>query len=309
VEVGRVDEATAGIQLGPDQGGLSRNVAIIFVYSQELGHLDGSATSPFTFGRNGGRGRTGRDLFRLSRIIGYVKAILVLLVSAGFAMTVTAASDTDPATKLVVAFTGNRWTTDKRLIATGTLTNTNSMPVTITRIIATGFDKQQNVVTGGPGAPDEAVYTIGDPEIAAGATAIFKVALNDPKKAIRFVKATPLIEPIPTPTPIPTATPTPIPTPVETASERLAHPASAEPARATVKQLALAAWYKDKMLPGNDGKYNWFDIGLHQADWKEFFHSKGLLRPADDEAFGDAFSAIAHESEERLRERAFENNQ
>jgi hypothetical protein len=91
-------------------------------------------------------------------------------------------SDTDPATKLVVAFTGNRWTTDKLLIATGTLTNTNPMPVTITRIIATGFDKQQNVVAGGPGAPEKADYTIGNAEIDAGATTIFKVALSDPKK-------------------------------------------------------------------------------------------------------------------------------
>jgi hypothetical protein len=125
-------------------------------------------------------------------------------------MTVSAASDTDPATKLVVAFTGNRWTTDKLLIATGTLTNTNPMPVTtVTRINATGFDKQQNVVAGGPGAAEEADYTIGNAEIGPGATAIFKVALSDPKKAIRFVKATPLIEPIPTPTPIPIATPIP----------------------------------------------------------------------------------------------------
>jgi hypothetical protein len=145
-----------------------------------------------------------------------MKAILLLLASAGFAMTVSA---DDPATKLVVAFTGNRWTTDKRLIATGTLTNTNLMPVTITRIIATGFDKQQNVVAGGPGAQEEADYTIGDPEIGPGATAIFKVALSDPKKAIRFVKATPLIEPIPTPTPIPIASPvlaTSTPEPIST---------------------------------------------------------------------------------------------
>jgi hypothetical protein len=235
-----------------------------------------------------------------------MKAILLLLASVGFAITVSAASGTDPATKLVVAFTGNRWTTDKRLIATGTLTNTNPMPVTITRIIATGFDKQQKVVSGGPGAPEEVDYTIGDAEIPAGATAIFKVALSDPKKVIRFVKAMPLIEPIPTPPPIPIATPVP---PVTEAPATAAVPTPTPAIHATVEELALAAWRKDKMLPGNDGKYNWFDIGLHQADWKEFFHSKGLLRPADDEAFGDAFSAIAHESEERLRERAFENNQ
>jgi hypothetical protein len=145
----------------------------------------------------------------------------LLLAAAGLAMTVCEShggdpdspaptrSDTDPATKLAVTFTGNRWTTDKLLIATGTLTNTNPMPVTVTRIIATGFDKQQNVVAGGPGALEEPDYTIGDAEIGPGATTVFKVAFRDPKKTIRFVKATTLLEPIPTPTPIPIATPIP----------------------------------------------------------------------------------------------------
>jgi hypothetical protein len=221
-----------------------------------------------------------------------MKAILLLLASAGFAMTVSAASDTDPATKLVVAFTSNRWTADKLLIATGTLTNTNPMPVTVTRIIATGFDKQQNVVA------DEADYTIGNAEIDAGATAIFIVALSDPKKAIRFVKAMPLIEPIPTPTPIPIATPT---TATAPSSEAAIQP--------TVEQLALGAWQKVKMLPGSDGKYNWVEVGMNEADLKEFLHKKGLLLPADDKAFGDAFEAIAHRSHDHLQERAFEKNQ
>jgi hypothetical protein len=232
---------------------------------------------------------------------------MTLLVAAGLAMTACGSQggDSDPATKLVVAFTGNRWTTDKLLIATGTLTNTNSMPVTITRIIATGFDKQQNVVAGGPGSPEQADYTIGDAEISPGATAIFKVALSDPKKAIRFVKATPLIEPIPTPTPIQIATPVPAAETPATA----AVPTPTPTIQSTVEELALAAWYKDKMLPGKDGKYNWFEIGLHQSDWETFFHSKGLLQQADYTAFGDALSAIAHRSEERLRDRAFENSQ
>jgi len=230
-----------------------------------------------------------------------MKAILLLLASAGFAMTVSAASAADPATKLVVAFTGNRWTTDQRLIATGTLTNTNPMPVTITRITASGFDKQQKVVAGGPGAPGEVNYTIGDAEIPAGATAIFKVALSDPKKVIRFVKATPLIEPIPTPTPIGFATPIP------TAAGSAPTPQAAnEP---TVEQLALGAWQKVKMLPGSDGKYNWVEVGMNEADLKDFLPTKGLLLPADDQKFDDAFSAIAHQSEERLQERAFQNSQ
>ena len=77
----------------------------------------------------------------------------------------------------------------------------------------------------------------------------------------------------------------------------------------TVEQLALAAWNKDKMLPGKDGKYNWFELGMHQSGWETFFHSKGLLLPEDDKAFGAALSAIAHRSEERLQARAFENSQ
>ena len=198
-----------------------------------------------------------------------MKSILLLLATAGFAMTVCnsqagdlgssapAASDTDPdpATKLVVTFTENRWSADKVLIATGTLTNTNAMPVTVTRIIATGFDKQQNVVAGGPGPPQEASYTIGDAEIDAGATVVFKVALSDPKKAIRFVKATPLIAPIPTPTPIPiptsaaTSTTKPISTsvPIVEAPDSDAPPAAVLIPNADIVDNALA--YSKLLIP------------------------------------------------------------
>jgi hypothetical protein len=127
-------------------------------------------------------------------------------------------SDPDLAKKLIVEFTNNRWTAEKVLIATGTLTNNNAVPVTVTRIIATGFDKQQNVVAGGSGFPQESSYTIGNDEIAAGATVNFKVALSDAKKVIRFVRAIPYAEPIPTPelmpTPIQTSAPTSPPKPI-----------------------------------------------------------------------------------------------
>jgi hypothetical protein len=214
------------------------------------------------------------------------------------------AADQDPASKLVVVFTDNRWTTDKLLIARGTLTNNNPMPVTIAKIIATGFDKQQNVVAGGPDSREQTEYTIGNAEIDAGATAIFKVALSDPKKAIRFVKATPLIAPKETPTPVPIATSIPAEAPATAAV-----PAPTAAIQATVEQLARSAWNRDKMLPGNDGKYNWFEIALHVPDWQRFFHEKGLLLPEDDQKFDDAFSAIAHRSEERLQARAFQNSQ
>jgi hypothetical protein len=125
-------------------------------------------------------------------------------------------SDSDLTKKLIVEFTNNRWTAEKVLIATGTLTNTNTVPVTVTRIIATGFDKQQNVVAGGAGFPQESSYTIVNNEIAAGATVNFKVALSDAKKVIRFVKAIPYAEPVPTPEPTPAPTPTPTPEPTPT---------------------------------------------------------------------------------------------
>jgi hypothetical protein len=132
------------------------------------------------------------------------------------------ASDSDLTKKLIVEFTNNRWTAEKVLIATGTLTNTNRVPVTVSRIIATGFDKQQNVVAGGAGFPQESSYTIGNSEIAAGATVNFKVALGDARKVIRFVRAIPYVEPVPTPEPTPTPestqAPTPRPAPTPTAT-------------------------------------------------------------------------------------------
>jgi hypothetical protein len=165
-----------------------------------------------------------------------MKMNLLLLAVAGLAMamcTLRAADDlsasalpsTDTPANLVVAFTNNRWTVDKVLIATGTLTNASAEAVEVTKILATGFDKERNVVAD----QQEPSYTIGNAEIAAGETVIFKVALSDPKKLIRFVKATPFVAtptpiPTPTPTPEPTPTPTPRPTPTPTPDPKLAGP-------------------------------------------------------------------------------------
>jgi hypothetical protein len=124
-----------------------------------------------------------------------------------------AESNTDPATKLVVQIVNNRWTADRVLIVKGTLTNTNAMPVTVTKIIATGFDKQRKVVAGDPGFSEEAGYTIGEAEIAAGATVNFEVPLRDVNEAIRFVKTTPFLAGIPKPTPMANAVPVSAATP------------------------------------------------------------------------------------------------
>jgi hypothetical protein len=115
-----------------------------------------------------------------------MKINLLLLAAIGLAITLhnlqagdpnsstPAESHIDPA-KLVVAFTGDRWTTGKVMIATGTLTNNNPMPVIITGISATGFDKQRHVIAGSPGSSANGTdYTIGSAVIDAGATAIFK---------------------------------------------------------------------------------------------------------------------------------------
>lgn len=74
-----------------------------------------------------------------------------------------------------------------------------------------------------------------------------------------------------------------------------------------IRQLALEAWDRDKLLPGKDGKYNWVEIGLRIADWKEAFRKYGDA--INDEAFDAAYSAIARQNEEHLRERAFERSQ
>jgi hypothetical protein len=98
-----------------------------------------------------------------------------------------------PAASMAVKITSNRWTPDKALIATGTLTNTSAVPVTVTKVVATGFDGNQNLVAVAHGLPGDGSFTIANAEIAPGATVIFKVALSDEKKVIRFVTATPYI--------------------------------------------------------------------------------------------------------------------
>jgi hypothetical protein len=65
----------------------------------------------------------------------------------GIVTAVCAVKADVPATNVAVKITSNRWTSDKALIATGTLTNTNTVPVTVTKIVANGFDENQDLVT------------------------------------------------------------------------------------------------------------------------------------------------------------------
>jgi hypothetical protein len=107
----------------------------------------------------------------------------------------------------------------------------------------------------------------------------FNVSFADPKREIRFVKvvratyAAPAIEAIPTP---------------------------AAPTR-SVEQLALEAWHQEIIVPGDDMKFNRVLIGIKEADWKDYFHKKDLLQPADDQKFDDAFEACVHRTEDRLQ--------
>jgi hypothetical protein len=102
--------------------------------------------------------------------------------------TVTAASipafEMIRSTSMVSAITSNRWSGDA-LIVSGTLQNTNAVPVRIENLSATGFDKNQKRVIEGSD------YTIVHNDLAAGETVNFKVELKDGTKQIKFVKVTP----------------------------------------------------------------------------------------------------------------------
>jgi hypothetical protein len=89
-----------------------------------------------------------------------------------------------PSTTVVYAITGNRWSGDA-LIVSGTLKNTNALPVLIENISATGFDKNQNTVIAGSD------YTIVHNDLAPGETVNFKMALKDATRQIKFVKVSP----------------------------------------------------------------------------------------------------------------------
>jgi hypothetical protein len=88
------------------------------------------------------------------------------------------------ATSMVSAITGNRWSGDT-LIVSGTLKNTNAVPVRIENLGVTGFDKNRNRVIEGSG------YTIVHNDLAPGETVNFEMALKDATRQIKFVKVTP----------------------------------------------------------------------------------------------------------------------
>ena len=109
-----------------------------------------------------------------------------------------AIKDTPATTKVVVKITGNRWepydrydsgqpTKSNKLFVSGTLTNTSAVSVTITKMIASGYGKDQTVLVNGSD------YTIGNAEIVPGDTVKFKMVLADAHKAIRFVVVTPYV--------------------------------------------------------------------------------------------------------------------
>ena len=96
----------------------------------------------------------------------------------------TAVVEEIPSTSVTCAITNNSWS-GGALIVSGTLTNTNAVPVTIAKISTTGFDKKRKPVIAGSD------YTMVHNDLAPGETVNFKVALKDGTKKIRFVKVTP----------------------------------------------------------------------------------------------------------------------
>ena len=91
-----------------------------------------------------------------------------------------------PPKNVVSAINSNRWTANA-LIVTGTLTNPNAVPVRITKITTTGFNKNKKAVIEGSD------FTIMHNELAPGETVNFKVALKDDAKQVKFVKVTPYV--------------------------------------------------------------------------------------------------------------------
>jgi hypothetical protein len=91
-----------------------------------------------------------------------------------------------PPKSVVSVINSNRWTA-AALIVAGTLTNTNAVPVRITKISATGFNRNKKAVI------DGSDFTIVHNELAPGETVNFKVALKDDAKQVKFVKVTPYV--------------------------------------------------------------------------------------------------------------------
>ena len=91
-----------------------------------------------------------------------------------------------PPASVVSTINSNRWTTTALIVA-GTLTNRNAVPVRITKISATGFNKNKKAVIEGSD------FTIMHNELAPGETVNFEVALKDDAKQVKFVRVTPYV--------------------------------------------------------------------------------------------------------------------
>ena len=87
-------------------------------------------------------------------------------------------------TSMISVLTSNRWSGDS-LFVSGTLKNTNAVPVRIEHLNAAGFDKNLKRVIEG------SQYTIVHNDLAVGETVNFEVVLKDGPKLIRFVEVRP----------------------------------------------------------------------------------------------------------------------
>jgi hypothetical protein len=68
---------------------------------------------------------------------------------------------------------------------------------------------------------------------------------------------------------------------------------------------AMVAWNSDNPQPGPDHKFNWFGLGLTQADAEKYFEPKHGITGNDvavyEKYFDEAFTAIAHAIQDAIR--------
>jgi hypothetical protein len=83
--------------------------------------------------------------------------------------------------------------------------------------------------------------------------------------------------------------------------EVLSHSSTAEIQMAAASD-ARYVWDELHLRPGNDGEFNWFEIGMKIGDAERAVHKRHLLNeesPDYDKTFEDTFKAIAREIQDK----------
>jgi hypothetical protein len=81
--------------------------------------------------------------------------------------------------------------------------------------------------------------------------------------------------------------------------------AQANQLRAWAQKDATVAWNSDNPQPGSDHQFNWFALGMTQAENEKYFEPKHGITGTDvavyEKDFDEAFTAIAHAIERAIR--------